>query len=550
MNEKTLSIIIKATDKASSIIAGVGDKMVAFAKTAALAGAAATAAFGVNAVKAAIDLGESMNAVEKTFGAASGKIIDFGKTASQQAGLSRAAFHSAVVPIGAMLQNMGFDADKAADSSINLGKRAADLASVFNTSLDDALTAIQAGLRGEADPLERFGVGLSQTAVKAYAVEQGLIGAGDEMDTTTAATARLGLFMQQTTRFAGDFADTSDEAANKARILKAEFENKSAVIGEKLLPAWNFLLDVGLRSIGMFEGVYNWVIGIVPAVQNLGAQIGDYLGPKFIALWDSIQNKLLPILNDLWHNVIEPLMPVLGVLLVAAIGLVIDAVKVLIDGFSWLYKAILDGNPIIWGLIGIFGTLAAAMAFNAVFNALTVGFATLQLITIPSVMASIGALRGLLLAPIAMPAIAVGAAIAALMLVVKAIEEVRGAVSALNSEAQAKASAHRSNTDAIRRIQESNQPVAWKQKKIAEINASFSSGGFTGIGGKNQVAGIVHKGEYVLPQELVDQNSGTPKIGSTFNMYGNFIVDSDARVNQVINAINAQKEMGSYGVGI
>lgn len=38
----------------------------------------------------------------------------------------------------------------------------------------------------------------------------------------------------------------------------------------------------------------------------------------------------------------------------------------------------------------------------------------------------------------------------------------------------------------------------------------FSDGGFTGRGGKYDPAGIVHKGEYVVPQHLVNQSTGLP----------------------------------------
>ncbi len=42
---------------------------------------------------------------------------------------------------------------------------------------------------------------------------------------------------------------------------------------------------------------------------------------------------------------------------------------------------------------------------------------------------------------------------------------------------------------------------------------AFASGGFTGTGAKNDVAGIVHAGEYVLPKEQVNQATGLPKDG-------------------------------------
>jgi hypothetical protein len=42
----------------------------------------------------------------------------------------------------------------------------------------------------------------------------------------------------------------------------------------------------------------------------------------------------------------------------------------------------------------------------------------------------------------------------------------------------------------------------------------FATGGYTGRGGTNDVAGIVHKGEYVVPQSQVDQSTGLPKMSS------------------------------------
>ena len=72
----------------------------------------------------------------------------------------------------------------------------------------------------------------------------------------------------------------------------------------------------------------------------------------------------------------------------------------------------------------------------------------------------------------------------------------------------------------------------------------FSSGGYTGRGNPNEIAGVVHKGEYVLPQEMVDQSTGTPKsVGSTYNIYvsGVFATSATERrrvADQIVTAIN------------
>lgn len=46
------------------------------------------------------------------------------------------------------------------------------------------------------------------------------------------------------------------------------------------------------------------------------------------------------------------------------------------------------------------------------------------------------------------------------------------------------------------------------------LTTRFATGGFTGVGGKYEPAGIVHKGEYVVPKEQVNQSTGLPNIGS------------------------------------
>jgi TP901 family phage tail tape measure protein len=42
------------------------------------------------------------------------------------------------------------------------------------------------------------------------------------------------------------------------------------------------------------------------------------------------------------------------------------------------------------------------------------------------------------------------------------------------------------------------------------LRGGFSSGGYTGSGGKYQPAGVVHRGEYVVPSQYVNQSSGLP----------------------------------------
>lgn len=66
-------------------------------------------------------------------------------------------------------------------------------------------------------------------------------------------------------------------------------------------------------------------------------------------------------------------------------------------------------------------------------------------------------------------------------------------------------------------------PTKYDVQKIGGktyVTPQFATGGFTGRGGINDEAGVVHRGEYVVPQSLVDQSTGIPKLGALANSLG------------------------------
>lgn len=75
----------------------------------------------------------------------------------------------------------------------------------------------------------------------------------------------------------------------------------------------------------------------------------------------------------------------------------------------------------------------------------------------------------------------------------------------------------------------------------------WASGGYTGEGGPNEVAGIVHKGEYVLPQNMVDQTTHMPKnMGNiTINVSGTFATSAMER-RKVAEDIVAALQQTNY----
>lgn len=254
------------------------------------------------AVKAANDLGESINAVRVVFGKASKTVLDFSKDAAKSAGMSQRAFNQAVTPIGAMLRNMGLSAQEAANQAVKLGQRAADMASIFNTDVSDALGAVAAGLRGEADPLERFGVSLKETALQAYALKEGMISSGEQMTEQQKTTARLGLLYEQTNRFAGDFVNTSDQLANKSRITKAELENAAASLGTKLMPHALRIVQIFSEWISKFNNLSSANQDFIIKLASVAAAVGP-----LVFLLGSVARAITSISNAVRLLYLHPL---------------------------------------------------------------------------------------------------------------------------------------------------------------------------------------------------------------------------------------------------
>lgn len=300
----------------------------------------------------------------------------------------------------------------------------------------------------------------------------------------------------------------------------------------------NVLLDKAADAISKVVG---WLKEHKDQIVDLSNKIRDYLEPKFIALYNTINEKIMPILKDLWKNVIEPLIPVIGTTLVFAIGAVTDAFNVVLGAIGWVWQAMKDGNPIILGLAGVFGTLAVAMAFNAVFNALTAGFNTLRLVTIPNLMATLGTLQAAIATPLVFGAIIIGAALVAFATIRQKAEETKRVI---EDTQRAIDKASKSDDEVIRRLRDLSKNGTPEQRaraentlrKLAETG-SFAAGGFTGRGDANEVAGVVHRGEFVVPKNFVDQQTGLPKLGSGQSIYQYNTINNNVDMTQALRSL-------------
>ena len=257
-------------------------KKAAIPAAAALAGVAA--AMGP-AIAAASDLEENMSKVNVIFGAGAKSVEDFSKTAAKAMGQSASAVLQAAGTFGTFGKAAGLGGQDLANFSNQFTTLASDLASFNNTTPEEAINAIGSALRGEAEPMRKFGVLLNDATLKAEAMALGIYsGSGALTDQQKILAAQSAIY-KQTADAQGDFDRTSDGLANTSRILKAQMDNLQASIGKGLLPIVQKVLPVvqkfadwATKNPQAFLAIAAAITGISIAILavNIAAKLGTF----------------------------------------------------------------------------------------------------------------------------------------------------------------------------------------------------------------------------------------------------------------------------------
>ena len=315
------------------------------------AGVSAFSNFIGGSVREATRLGESLNAVSKIFGESAGTILDWGEKNATSFGLSQQAFNELATPMGAILRNLGFSSDQVADQTINLTKRAADLASVFNTDVNDALGAINSALRGEGNPIERYGVSVNAATVELRALADTGKKSATQLTDNEKAAARLALIFDQTASSAGDFAQTSNQLANATRIQQARQEELQATIGTKLAPIMLKLTELKLKLVEVIAEK------VIPVLEALYAK-------HWPAVSKALADVALILKVDLWPAFkagVDTIFP----LIQAFFGFILEHKSLLIAAIAGIGAAIvLALGPVSLTVLAISGAIALVGVFS------------------------------------------------------------------------------------------------------------------------------------------------------------------------------------------
>ncbi len=235
---------------------------------------------------AASDLNEQQTKSQAVFGKSAKAIETWSDTTATSLGISKRAALEASGTFGNLFTTVGIAGQASADMSRRLVGLASDLASFNNADPSDVLDALRSGLIGEAEPMRRYGVLLSEVRVQQQAMADTGKTNAKALTNQEKAVARYEIILHDTGKAQGDFARTAGGLANQQRIAAAQTEDLHGQLGKKLLPIVkeltkkeNELLEATLNLADGFGRVDKKTGGFLGSALKNVVKIGFIMGP-------------------------------------------------------------------------------------------------------------------------------------------------------------------------------------------------------------------------------------------------------------------------------
>lgn len=317
--EKELRQIGNANLKALSLqLKEIGDKMSSVGKTMTMKVTAPIVAGYTAASKYASDYEENLNKLDVAFGSNSKAVKDWANTAGQQFGLSKVQATDAASAFGALGKGIGLSEKEAADMSMTLSGLAADLGSYFNVGMDQSSKALEGIFTGESEALKKFGVVMTDTNLKAFAEDMGLV--WSEMNQAEKTQLRYNYVLAKTKDAQGDFSRTNDGTANSIKIFQAAIQDLATAIGTNLLP----IITPVIQKLAEIVNKFNELSPRTQKIITIVGLVVAAVGPVLVVLGTLISS-------------IGAVVGALGMVTAPMLGIVAVIAAVVAAGI-WLYK--------------------------------------------------------------------------------------------------------------------------------------------------------------------------------------------------------------------
>lgn len=186
----------------------------------------------VLAGNAASEAEQATGAVDAVFKDHADSIKAVASNTSDAVTLMSADYNNMAAILGSQLKTLGVAQDELVPSTTNLIELGSDLSAMFGGTASEAVEAISSLLKGERDPIEKYGVSIRDATIQAEAMSLGLVKTSVDADKVSAAQAR---------------AEVAQRKYNEA-VKKHGKESTEALSAQAALTSANGALDKALAG--------------------------------------------------------------------------------------------------------------------------------------------------------------------------------------------------------------------------------------------------------------------------------------------------------------
>ena len=191
---------------------------------AAVAGAA-VGAIAVSAIKSYASLEQSMGGAEAVFGEFGTTVQETARKSAAVMGTSANQYLETANKMGSLFQGAGFSVKESMELSGSAMQRATDVATAMGISTESALESIAGAAKGNFTMMDNLGVAMNDTTLQAYATSKGIAKTTQEMTNQEKVGLAMQLFMEKTSKYAGNYAKENETLSGSMSTLSASWGN-------------------------------------------------------------------------------------------------------------------------------------------------------------------------------------------------------------------------------------------------------------------------------------------------------------------------------------
>ncbi len=295
----------RAMKKAQRSIGKFGRKMQAVGKNLTTKVTLPVLGLGVAAVKMASDFEETDSKFKTVFSSIEDKAEATAKTFRKSFGLSSQSAKELLSSTGDLLVGFGFTEDSALSLATQVNELAVDLASFTNFSggAKGASEALTKSLLGEREAIKSLGIAITETDLKKFAADHGLV--WKELDRTAKANLTFQLALKQSAKAVGDYERTQDSLANQTRQLQEDLKDLGVEFGTILIP-------LAKELVASFRDLSSFMSELSPQAKENIVQFAKWaaiIGPLVMIVGNLVSSfgKLLPLIAKIGKGIAKNL---------------------------------------------------------------------------------------------------------------------------------------------------------------------------------------------------------------------------------------------------